>query len=295
MPRKTRRIDGAEPPYPIKITAHQREALISCTRLRRKIKDRLKEASEGTQVIGFSKQELDHMLDELKEAAVLAPSPYKKRVLAVQKKVADILDELQLKKSGAEQPKRRSRPASTSDLLFQFKITLLDIKPAIWRRIQVRDCTLGDLHEFIQGAMGWWNFHLHQFDIYGEQYGPSSLDDIDFDLEVIDEESVRLSDLLPISGKKTRWMYEYDFGDDWRHEILFEGYPPVEKGTKYPICLEGERACPPEDCGGPWGFPNYLKAIADPEHEEHDELLEWGGAFDPEAFDANAATKAMRR
>ena len=179
--------------------------------------------------------------------------------------------------------------------LFQFKITLLDIKPAIWRKIQVRDCTLGDLHEHIQTAMGWENYHLHQFNINGEQYGPPSPDDFDFGMETIDEDGVLLSGLLPKSGKKTRWIYEYDFGDGWRHEVAFEGYPPVEKGTKFPVCLEGERACPPEDCGGPWRFADYLEALANPKHEQHEELLEWLGPFDPEAFDVKKATKEMRK
>ena len=292
MPRKSQRIDAA---YPIKITPHQREALISCTQLKAAIKRRLKEADDGPQIIEFSKKELDHMDDELGQAAVYVPSPYKKRIVAVQKKVADILDELQLESFGIERPKKRRRPASKSDILLQFKITLLDIKPAIWRRIQVQDCTLGDLHEYIQTAMGWWNYHLHQFTIDGERYGPPSPDDFDFGLEVIDEDGVQLSDLLPKSGKKTKWIYEYDFGDGWRHEVVFEGYPPVEKGAKFPVCLEGARACPPEDCGGPWGFADYLDALAYPKHEQHEELLEWRGPFDPEAFDAIKATREMRQ
>ena len=136
MPRKPQRIDAA---YPIKITPHQREAMISCTQLKAAIKRRLKEADDGPQVIEFTKKELDHMHDELGQASVFAPSPYKKRVVAVQKKVTDILNELQLEVFGMKRPKKRVRPASNSDLLFQFKIKLLDIKPAIWRRIQVRD------------------------------------------------------------------------------------------------------------------------------------------------------------
>jgi len=269
--------------------------MISCTQLKAAIKRRLKEADEGPQVIEFTKKELDHMHDELGQAAVYAPSPYKKRVVAVQKKVADILDELQLEAFGIERPKKRRQPASKSDLLFQFKITLLDIKPVIWRRIQVRNCTLGELHEYIQTVMGWENYHLHHFNINGEQYGPPSPDDFDFGMGTIDEDGVQLSDLLPKSGKKTKWIYEYDFGDGWRHEVAFEGYPPVEKVTKFPMCLEGERACPPEDCGGPWGFADYLEALADPKHEQYEELLEWRGPFDAEAFDAKKVTREMRK
>ena len=295
MARKTRRIDVAEPAYPIRVTSHQREALICSTRLRGKIKDRLNEAGENTQVIEFSKQELDHMLDELAQAAAFAPHPYKKRVVAVYTKVADILDELQLEALGIERPQKRRRPSSGSDLLFQFRITLVGASPSIWRVIQVRDGTLGDLHEYIQLAMGWGCYHLHQFIIDGERYGPTSPDDLDFGPEMIDEDDVTLSGLLPKSGKRVRWTYEYDFGDEWRHEVLFEGYPPVQRGTRYPVCLGGERACPPEDVGGIWGYAEFLDALTDPNHEQHEDFLHWSGPFDPEEFDVQRVTREMRR
>ena len=217
-------------------------------------------------------------------------------ILLVAKHLMDRLQEgiVSLTESKTNQ-KPKAKAKAASGVLFQFKITLLDIRPAIWRRIQVRDCMLGDLHQHIQAAMGWETCHLHQFSIDGEQYGPPSPDDMDFGMEMIDEDGVQLSGLLPKSGKKTRWVYEYDFGDGWRHEVAFEGYPPAEKGTKFPMCLEGERACPPEDCGGPWGFADYLEALADPKHEQHDELLEWRGPFDAEAFDAKKVTSEMRK
>jgi hypothetical protein len=158
--------------------------------------------------------------------------------------------------------------------------------------MQVPDGTLADLHEYLQAAFGWWNYHLHQFAIDGERYGPPARDDMDFGLEMIDETEVPLSQLIPKSGRKSRWLYEYDFGDGWRHEILFEGFAPADPEAKYPQCVEGERACPPEDCGGPWGYADYL---ADPHHERHEELLAWRGPFDPEAFDAKQATRAMRK
>lgn len=175
--------------------------------------------------------------------------------------------------------------------LYQFKITLLEIAPPIWRRIQVQDCTLDRLHEHIQAAMGWTNSHLHQFEINELRYGDPELLD---DFECIDSTTVFLSTVLPNSHFKFR--YEYDFGDGWDHEILFEGEVPVEKGKKYPICLEGERACPPEDCGGVWGYQDFLAAIADPKHEEHDSYLEWcGGSFSPEEFDPKEATRRMKK
>ena len=112
---------------------------------------------------------------------------------------------------------------------------------------------------------------------------------------MVDDSGVLLRQLIPKSGRRSQWIYEYDFGDGWRHEVLFEGFPPSNPKTKYPLCLEGERACPPEDCGGPGGYAEYLAAIADPRDEQHEEMLQWRGPFDPEAFDAKKVTKEMRK
>jgi hypothetical protein len=105
-----------------------------------------------------------------------------------------------------------------------------------------------------------------------------------------------LSDILPRSGRRFRFEYEYDFGDGWRHEVLFEGCLRAERGRCYPVCIEGARACPPEDVGGTWGYEEFLEAMADPDHEQHEEFRDWIGArFYPEAFDPAAATREMRR
>ena len=192
--------------------------------------------------------------------------------------------------------KSSSKPAPWKPkLAYQFKITLLDSEPKIWRRIQIEDCTLGELHEHIQAAMGWTNSHLHYFEVGGKRYGdPQVLEDAGF--EIADSTRTRLSKILPVDGGRFRFVYEYDFGDDWRHEVLFEGCPQAEKDSKFPICLEGERACPPEDCGGVSGYDRFLEIIADPEHEDYDDMVEWiGGKFDPETFDSAQATKGMRQ
>lgn len=183
-----------------------------------------------------------------------------------------------------------------AERLYQFKVTLLESQPPIWRRIQVKNCTLDKLHEHIQTAMGWTNSHLHQFEIDGERYGdPELLDDGFEDFECVDSTVTKISEIVPKDGKRFQFTYEYDFGDDWKHEVLFEGCLRAEKGQRYPICVEGERACPPEDVGGVWGYAEYLDALADPKHEQHEEMLQWRGPFDAEKFDADKATKAMRR
>lgn len=180
---------------------------------------------------------------------------------------------------------------------FQFKITLADSRPPIWRCILVPDGTLDDLHEWIQTAMGWTDSHLHQFVIREQRYGdPEMLDDGFGEAEIIDTLDVELSGLFGRGRPPRRFIYEYDFGDGWRHEIEFEGVQEAPRGKKPPCCLGGERACPPEDIGGVWGYANYLQAIRDPDHEEHEMYVEWGGdSYDSETFNIASATRAMRR
>lgn len=216
------------------------------------------------------------------------------RLLFISKKLTDCLKVNVVPAAPAKVTAKKSKP---TDTVYQFKITLLEAKPPIWRRIQVKDCTLDKLHEHIQTAMGWTNSHLHQFDIRGERYGdPELLDDGFEGFECVDSTKTNLSQILPKTGKRFAFKYEYDFGDGWEHEVLFEGTPTVGPKAKYPLCLEGERACPPEDCGGVWGFGDFLEAIRNPKHEEHENMLEWiGGRFDSEDFDPKQATKEMKK
>ena len=290
---RLKRSKKANHTYPLKLTQQQRETLLEFTNLGRNLKKKIEQAEEGTQIVPVTWNELHKLNDETGQVAYYAGSPHKKRLMAVMCRVVKFFEAEHAEVFDLDAPTTR-RPAKT-DFLFQFKITLLDIKPAIWRRIQVPDCTLVDLHEYIQAAFGWENYHLHQFEIDGVRYSQPAPDGDDFDMDFEDETDVLLSKLLPNTAKRTRWTYEYDFGDGWRHEILFEGFPPSDPKAKAPLCLEGERACPPEDCGGPPGYGDYLAAIADPQHEQHEEMMEWRGPFDPETFDAKKATKAMRK
>lgn len=185
----------------------------------------------------------------------------------------------------------------TSGQLYQFKITLLRIKPPIWRRIQVVDCTLDKLHEHIQTAMGWTNSHLHHFRIGKQLYGePMLMEESMAEMNYKNSTRTKLSKILPKSGERFSFVYEYDFGDSWEHEILFEGIPKAESDQKCPVCLEGERACPPEDVGGVVGYADFLEAIRDKTNEEREALFEWvSGWFDPEEFDPVVATKNMKK
>ena len=177
--------------------------------------------------------------------------------------------------------------------IYQIKVTLKDTKPPIWRRLLVPgDFTLGDLHNIIQTAFGWWDYHLHQF-IIGEVYFGVPYPGYDDYLNMNDERKMRLHQITEREGFKFR--YEYDFGDGWLHQVLVEKILPREPGQDYPVCIKGRRACPPEDVGGIWGYYYFLEAIADPEHEEHDQYLEWAGdEFDPAAFDLEGVNQALR-
>jgi len=177
--------------------------------------------------------------------------------------------------------------------IYQVKITLKYVRPPIWRRVQVRgDITLAKLHEIIQIAMGWFDSHLHQFRMGKVYYGTPDVDEFS-ELTLKDDSKAQLGRVL--TKPKQKIIYEYDFGDGWEHEILLEKVFPPEPGIRYPRCLGGARACPPEDCGGVGGYANFLAAIRDPNHEEHDEYLDWiGGEFDPEEFELDEADAGLR-
>jgi hypothetical protein len=182
------------------------------------------------------------------------------------------------------------QPAAPSEI-YQLKVTLRYSKPPIWRRILERgDTTLARLHDILQVAMGWTDSHLHQFVVGTTSYGPV---DPYNELDVENERSVRLSEVAPQA--KARFTYEYDFGDGWLHQIVVERVRPAEEGTRYPVCVAGKRACPPEDCGGIWGYESFLESIRDPTHPEHADMLAWaGGSFDPEAFDLEDVNRQLR-
>jgi hypothetical protein len=175
---------------------------------------------------------------------------------------------------------------------WQLKIELLDVVPAIWRRLVVPSTIkLPKLHQVFQAALGWTNSHLHEFVINGVRY---SHPDPEFDDESgqVDEQDVLLDDALGIDARC--FDYIYDFGDDWHHVIVIEDQHL--KASASVSCLAGENAGPPEDVGGPMRYAEFLAAIADPSHLEHETYREWsGGQFDPRRFDLPAANRALGR
>ncbi|HEY0696381.1 MAG TPA: plasmid pRiA4b ORF-3 family protein [Micromonospora sp.] len=175
--------------------------------------------------------------------------------------------------------------------IFQLKLSLLDVRPLTWRRVLVPGgYTLDRLHRIFQHAMGWWDCHLHSFDIGGVQYGEP---DPDGELDLRDELDTRLD---RVATKGHHFGYTYDFGDWWEHQVDVEDIVDADPFQRYPICVDGASACPPEDVGGPGGYHLMLAALVDPDHPEHDRMREWlGRPFDPTAFDPAAATTLLRR
>jgi hypothetical protein len=187
--------------------------------------------------------------------------------------------------------KGRSKPPE----VYQLKVMLGGFDPPIWRRLLVSgDTTLGDLHWILQLAMGWTHSHLHLFEIGDSQYSDPAFDLDESPGDFRDQFRAKLDRVVSREG--ARFLYEYDFGDSWRHEIEVENILPAAEGETYPKLVDGERACPPEDCGGVGGYANFLEEIGDENHPEHERALEWaGGYFDPECFDVDGVNWLLRR
>jgi Plasmid pRiA4b ORF-3-like protein len=191
--------------------------------------------------------------------------------------------------------KGREKAKTKAPGIYQLKVTLRDIDPPIWRRLLVPgDTTLGDLHWILQLSMGWTHSHLHLFEIDDARYSDPSFDLDEAPDEFRDEFRARLDRV--VDGEGARFLYEYDFGDSWRHEIEIEKVLPATEGETYPKLVAGARACPPEDCGGVVGYANFLEEISDEDHPEHERSFEWVGRyFDPERFDIEGVNWLLRR
>ncbi|MBW1990198.1 MAG: plasmid pRiA4b ORF-3 family protein [Deltaproteobacteria bacterium] len=187
--------------------------------------------------------------------------------------------------------------------VYQLRISLSGVRPEVWRRVLVTsDTTLEKLHRVFQAVMGWEDFHLHYFRIGPVLYQPQAMME-ETDLmppalpagtSIASEKGVRLSRAL-VAGAR-RFTYVYDFGDNWEHKIDVEKILPLDPHVHYPVCVEGERACPPEDVGGPDGYRDFLEALRTPSHPDHQAILEWvRPTFEPDRFDwAKVNTRLSR-
>jgi hypothetical protein len=231
-------------------------------------------------------------------AHIAAAKPSSSGARAMKKKVARD----KVTKNGSAGSLRRhgrikTKKSEATGSVYVFTITLSGTTPPVWRRIRVGDCTLDKLHEHIQTSMGWTNSHLHHFQLGEQFYGdPQLMMENMEDLNYEDSTKTLLSEIIPKDAEVFRFVYEYDFGDSWDHEIVCEKRLSGGDAHEHPICLDGGRACPPEDCGGVWGYAEFLAAISNTAHSEHERMLEWiGGEFDPERFSAATATNRMKR
>jgi Plasmid pRiA4b ORF-3-like protein len=194
--------------------------------------------------------------------------------------------------SSIQQAPKASQPVT----VHQLKITLRDIRPPIWRRVQVSSAaSLAILHAVLQRIFAWSDSHLHEFEAGRSRFGPAQRD-LGWGEEegVQDERRVTLGRVAPRKGANL--LYRYDFGDDWQHDIVVEDILPAHPTIHSPRCLDGRRAAPPDDCGGPFGYGELLDALAEPTRKDHAGRLEWlGDRFDPEAFDLAATNRALAR
>lgn len=186
--------------------------------------------------------------------------------------------------------KKKSRPPRRA---LQFLIVLAGTQPLVWRRILVPErYTFWDLHVAIQDAMGWLDYHLHEFEIVGDPGSPPHRIGLPNE-EFAEDNPTQPGWEIPITSVFGSGMqvarYLYDFGDDWLHAVVYEGPAWPKAGVKLPRCIAGGGACPPEDCGGPTGYERFLEIVGDPKHPEYEETLTWaGGSFDSDAFNPAA-------
>jgi hypothetical protein len=192
----------------------------------------------------------------------------------------------------ARTPRRHLAVAPREDAVYILRITLEVVDPPVWRRVQVPgSITLERLHTVILKTMGWRDVHLHEFEVDGRRYGQPEPDEPQYKVEP--EWKLTLRAAAPTEGARLR--YVYDLGDGWGHELLVEAIQTPLGPFKYPVCLAGERACPPEDCGGPPGYANLLDVLRDRTHPEHSEMFAWAGrGFDPERFDLSAVNRKLK-
>ena len=175
--------------------------------------------------------------------------------------------------------------------IYQIQVVLTNTKQKIWRRLLVNsDILLVDLHRIIQTAMGWTNSHLHLFNDGLTDYAPK-----EFEVEESrNSRTIKLNSIL--KKEKSKILYEYDFGDSWNHDIILEKIIKEEETGQIPRCIKGKRNCPPEDCGGTWGYNDLLLTISNPKHEDYESMMEWlGGNFDPEYFDIDEINNNLRQ
>jgi hypothetical protein len=269
-----------EQSYAVRLSPTQRRLVAS---LLPDLADRLKLEETGARQITFTRSEVRQIVGRVQSALPTMAGMERHSLRAVAALLSTALEAGQ--GIGAIPPRIR---------VYQFRIALKHIRPTIWRRVQTRNVTLDRLHEVIQLAMGWTNSHLHEFTVFGVDYGDPLLL-AESESEYLDSTRTYLADIVPQSGVPFQFDYLYDFGDHWEHTVQFEGCSAADEGARYPRCLGGENACPPEDVGGSSGFAEYRKIMSNPRGRRYAEYVEWNGPFDATAFELEAANRRIKR
>jgi hypothetical protein len=270
-----------------RFTPEQRAVLLQTPRLQKSMRNKLERESSV-----FTIDQITGILQQFQMTLREASPVQRHAILDLVEEVYDELERAVASLVDRQEDERRERKARASqDLVYQFKVTLVQTDPTIWRRIVVRDCSLSRFHLLIQCAMGWENDHHYEFQIDNRGYcGPG----IDAPPEGF-ACNTRVSEIIPTTRRKLKFDYLYDFGDGWLHEIEYEGSFARDPDKTYPLCVDGERACPPEDSGGVYAYAHFLACRDHPDDAASTETLDWFGSFDPEPFDPVLASKIMQR
>jgi len=226
----------------------------------------------------------DGRLDRAQEYAERAVKADTKSILA-----KDVLNATRSFREAVEGVRRLG--AENKFTVYEMKVRIKGARPAIWRRFRVSgNITFYKLHRILQEVMGWSDYHLYEFRVGKLLLGEP---DPDYSPETKSARRVRLSEIL--IRETAQFIYIYDFGDYWEHEVTVERILSSDEELRHPVCIDGKRACPPEDCGGIWGYSDLLKIIRNPAHEEYEEMMEWlGGEFDPNQFDIDEVNRRLK-
>jgi len=271
---------------PLKVTPRQRDLILSHAEIDESLAQRL-HATPAKAPVLLTWDELNCLHDAVGAAAFEARGNDKQTLLRAQFHLTDVMTRYQTGELDAAPPPREQ--SRQTDKVYVISVELKEVEPRVWRRIAVPDSTLMELHEILQVAMGWENCHLYLFEVGRQQYS-----DPRFELELENVEDAGVVLLSELGGVGLTLTYEYDFGDGWRHEIRIEEVRDHSAEEPLPRCLEGANACPPEDVGGPPGYDDYLAALADPHHEEHEGMLAWRGPFNPRRFSFGKINQRLR-
>lgn len=276
---------------PTPLTPSQRERVLDEVSLSESLVRKLRDAPKGDRIVMLTWDELNELHDNTGTTFHYARGNARGMYERIMRNLANLMGDYGCGDIDAAPPRREAD--RRQDAAYVLQVTLEEIRPLVWRRLVVPDCSLAELHEFLQVAMGWESTHLYCFEVGDIRYSDarwSEGDDDDADAGVM-----LLSEVVErLSGART-FGYRYDFGDDWRHTITVEKISDRASHPKIPCCLQGQRACPPEDVGGVMGYEEYVEAISDPDHESYAEMLEWRGAYDPARFNRGRVNQRLRR